>query len=326
MTFKPRTLHAALLTALIAGAGLALAPMDQALAAAPMVRTQAPGYYRMMLGDFEITALSDGTVDLPVDKLLTHTTAGRVDRALARSFEKSPLETSVNAYLVNTGSRLILIDTGAAKLFGPTLGRLAANLKAAGYEPGQVDDIYITHMHPDHVGGLLADGKIAFPNAIVHASKSDADYWLSQANLDKAPAASKGFFEGAMASLQPYIKAGHFVTFDGNTQLAPGIRAVAMPGHTPGHTAYMIESQGQKLLVWGDVVHVAAVQFADPAVTIAFDSDAKTAAIERKQAYAEAARQGYLIAGAHLPFPGLGHVRTQGQAYAWVPVNYTIPR
>ena len=326
MTFKPRTLHAALLTALIAGAGLALAPMDQALAAAPMVRTQAPGYYRMMLGDFEITALSDGTVDLPVDKLLTHTTAGRVDRALARSFEKSPLETSVNAYLVNTGSRLILIDTGAAKLFGPTLGRLAANLKAAGYEPGQVDDIYITHMHPDHVGGLLADGKIAFPNAIVHASKSDADYWLSQANLDKAPAASKGFFEGAMASLQPYIKAGHFVTFDGNTQLAPGIRAVAMPGHTPGHTAYMIESQGQKLLVWGDVVHVAAVQFADPAVTIAFDSDAKTAAIERKQTYAEVARQGYLIAGAHLPFPGLGHVRTQGQAYAWVPVNYTIPR
>ena len=326
MTFKPRTLHAALLTALIASAGLALAPMDQALAAAPMVRTQAPGYYRMMLGDFEITALSDGTVDLPVDKLLTHTTAARVDRALARSFEKSPLETSVNAYLINTGSRLILIDTGAAKLFGPTLGRLAANLKAAGYEPGQVDDIYITHMHPDHVGGLLVDGKIAFPNAIVHASKSDADYWLSQANLAKAPAASKGFFEGAMASLQPYIKAGHFLTFDGNTQLTPGIRAVAMPGHTPGHTAYMIESQGQKLLVWGDVVHVAAVQFADPAVTIAFDSDAKTAAIERKQAYAEAARQGYLIAGAHLPFPGLGHVRTRGQAYAWVPVNYTIPR
>lgn len=326
MTFKPRTLHAALLTALIASAGLALAPMDQALAAAPMVRTQAPGYYRMMLGDFEITALSDGTVDLPVDKLLTHTTAARVDRALTRSFEKSPLETSVNAYLINTGSRLILIDTGAAKLFGPTLGRLAANLKAAGYEPGQVDDIYITHMHPDHVGGLLVDGKIAFPNAIVHASKSDADYWLSQANLAKAPAASKGFFEGAMASLQPYIKAGHFLTFDGNTQLTPGIRAVAMPGHTPGHTAYMIESQGQKLLVWGDVVHVAAVQFADPAVTIAFDSDAKTAAIERKQAYAEAARQGYLIAGAHLPFPGLGHVRTRGQAYAWVPVNYTIPR
>ena len=326
MTFKPRYLHAALLAALIAGAGLALAPMDQALAAALMVKTQAPGYYRMMLGDFEVTALSDGTVDLPVDKLLTHTTAARVDQALARSFEKSPLETSVNAYLINTGSRLILIDTGAAKLFGPTLGRLAANLRAAGYEPKQVDDIYITHMHPDHVGGLLVDGKIAFPNAIVHASKRDADYWLSQANLARAPAASKSFFEGAMASLQPYIKAGHFVTFDGNTQLAPGIRAVAMPGHTPGHTAYMIESQGHKLLVWGDVVHVAAVQFADPAVTIAFDSDAKTAAIGRKQAYAEAARQGYLIAGAHLPFPGLGHVRIQGKAYAWVPVNYTIPR
>jgi len=326
MSFQHSLIRTALLAALITGSTLAIAPLQSAQAAAPMVKTQAPGYYRFMLGSFEITALSDGTVDLPIDKLLTNTTPAKIDKALAASFEKSPLETSVNGYLINTGSKLVLIDTGAGNLFGPTLGKLLANLKAAGYQPDQVDDILITHMHPDHVGGLLAAGQVAFPNAEVHASKLDADFWLSQANMDKAAANDKGFFQGAMASLDPYIKAHHFSSFEGATELAPGIRSVAMPGHTPGHTAYMVQSQGQKLLVWGDVVHVEAIQFANPAVTIHFDSDSKQAAIERKREFANATTQHYLIAGAHLPFPGLGHLRAAGKAYAWVPVNYTVPR
>ena len=127
-------------------------------AEAPQVKAQAPGYYRMMLGDFEVTALSDGTVALPMTKLLTNTTPAKVEKALARSYLKDPVETSVNAYLVNTGSRLVLVDAGAAGLFGPTLGNLLANLKAAGYQPEQIDEVYLTHLHPDHVGGLLADG------------------------------------------------------------------------------------------------------------------------------------------------------------------------
>jgi glyoxylase-like metal-dependent hydrolase (beta-lactamase superfamily II) len=135
-------------------AGLAAFSFN-ASAAGPMVKTQAPGYYRVMLGDFEVTALSDGTVKLPVRDLLTRTTPARVDAALKRSFLANPVETSVNAYLINTGSKLVLVDTGAAGLFGPTLGSLQANLKAAGYQPEQVDEIYITHMHPDHVGGLV---------------------------------------------------------------------------------------------------------------------------------------------------------------------------
>lgn len=326
MTTRHHPIRLALLAALATTAGLGSAAIQPAQAAAPMVNTPAPGYYRMMLGDFEITALSDGTVDLPVDKLLTNTTPAKVTKALAASFEKSPLETSVNAYLVNTGSKLVLIDTGAGNLFGPTLGKLLTNLKASGYTPDQVDEILITHMHPDHVGGLLAGGAIAFPNAIVRADQHDADFWLSQANLDKASAADKGFFQGAMASLDPYVKAHHFSPFNGATQLEDGIRSIALPGHTPGHTAYMVQSKGQKLLVWGDVVHVAAIQFADPAVTIHFDSDAKEAAVGRKREFADAARQGYTVAGAHLPFPGLGHIRTQGKAFAWVPVNYTIVR
>jgi len=298
-----------------------LAPIAQA--AAPQVKTQAPGYYRVMLGDFEVTALSDGTVALPVDKLLTNTTPGQVDKALKRDFLKAPLDTSVNGYLINTGSKLVLIDTGAASLFGPTLGNLLANLKAAGYQPEQVDEIYITHMHADHVGGLMAGDKPAFPNAIVRADQHDADFWLSAANLERAPAEMKGFFQGAQASLNPYVTAGKFKPFDGSTELVPGIKAVAAHGHTPGHSTYLVESQGQKLVLWGDLMHVAAVQFANPSVTIQFDTDSKAAAVQRKKAYAEAAKQGYLVGSAHLSFPGLGHLRAEGKGYAFVPVNYS---
>ena len=294
-----------------------------AAAAAPLIKTSAPGYYRMMLGDFEVTALSDGTVSLPVNKLLSNTTPAKVNVALAQSALRSPLETSVNGYLINTGEKLILIDTGAASLFGPTLGKLVANLKASGYQPEQVDEIYITHMHPDHVGGLMAGDTPAFPNATVRADKRDADFWLSQANLDKAPADSKGFFQGAMASLNPYVKAGKFKSFEGSTNLVTGIRAMEAPGHTPGHSVYQVESGGQKLMLWGDLMHVAAVQFEHPEVTISFDTDAKSAARQRQQAFADAAKSGYLVAGAHLSFPGIGHIRKQGKAYAFTPVNYT---
>lgn len=297
-----------------------------AQAEAPIVKGQAPGYYRMMLGDFEITALSDGTASLPVEKLLTRTTAAKVKKALARSYLKDPVEISVNGFLVNTGSKLVLIDTGAANLFGPTLGNLVANLKAAGYDPSQVDEIYITHMHPDHVGGLMAGDKLAFPNAVVRADKRDADFWLSQANMDKAPKEEKGMFQGAKASLEPYIAAGKFKPFSGDTELVPGIRAVATPGHTPGHTSYIVESKGETMEVMGDLVHVAAVQFPDPSVTIEFDTDSKAAAVQRKKAFAEIAKKGWWAAAAHVAFPGIGHIRSQFRGYAWIPANYSVPR
>jgi glyoxylase-like metal-dependent hydrolase (beta-lactamase superfamily II) len=305
---------------------LALMPLPDAFAGAPQVKAGAPGYYRMMVGDFEVTALSDGTVDLEVTKLLTDTTPAKVKAALTRSFLKDPVETSVNAYLVNTGDKLVLIDAGAGTLFGPTLGKLAANLVAAGYLPEQVDEIYITHMHPDHVGGLSNGDKIVFPNAVVRADKREAAFWLSQANLDKAPAENKGFFQGAMAALNPYVSADRFKAFDGSTALMPGIRAVAARGHTAGHAIYVVESKGQRLVLWGDLMHVAAVQFADPAVTIRFDTDSKAAAAQRKKEFADAAKRGHWVASAHLPFPGIGHLRSEGQGYAWVPANYSTPR
>lgn len=294
-----------------------------AQAAAPFAKTQAPGFYRMMLGDFEVTALFDGAIDLEPTKLLTNVKAKDVTKMLGQHFEKEPLPTSVNAFLVNTGSKLVLIDTGTGALGGPTLGGIVNNLKAAGYQPEQVDEIYITHMHFDHVGGLMSGDTMAFPNAIVRADQHDADFWLSQANLDKAPEAMKFFFKGAQSSLNPYVAANKFKAFDGDTELVPGVKAVAAHGHTAGHSIYVVESKGQKLVLWGDLMHVAAVQFPHPEVTIQFDTDSKAAMAERKKAFADAAKQGYLVGVAHLPFPGIGHLRKDGKGYGFVPVDYT---
>ena len=299
---------------------LSFAPLAQAQV--PMAKGQAPGWYRMMLGSFQVTALSDGTVALPVDKLLTQVPAKTLESLLAHAYLKAPVETSVNAYLIHTGTKLVLIDAGAAGLFGPTLGKLLSNLKAAGYQPEQVDEIYITHMHPDHVGGLVADGKMVFPNAIVRADMREGSFWLSSENMDKAPADAKGSFQGAMASLNPYVAAGKLKPFDGETDLVPGIRAIPARGHTPGHTIYAVESQGNKLVVWGDLMHVAAVQFAMPSVTIQFDTDPKAAAPQRQMNFADAAKQGYLVAMAHDSFPGIGKLRADGKGYEWLPTNY----
>jgi glyoxylase-like metal-dependent hydrolase (beta-lactamase superfamily II) len=292
-------------------------------AAAPQVRTSAPAYYRMMLGDFEITVLSDGTVALPFTKLLQNIARDQIDSLLAQSFLADPVETSVNAYLVNTGASLVLIDTGAGPLFGPTLGRLLNSLKASGYQPEQVDEIYLSHMHGDHLGGLATDGKANFPNAVVRADLAEGEYWLSKAKMEAAPKEAQDVFRGAMMMMQPYLAAGRYKPYEGDTELVPGIRAVVSRGHTPGHSVFVIQSKGDRLVLWGDLIHQAAVQFADPAVTIAFDSDPETAAQQRRRVFAEAASDRHWVAGSHLPFPGIGHLRKESEGYAFVPANYS---
>ncbi|WP_257456506.1 MBL fold metallo-hydrolase [Archangium lipolyticum] len=318
-TFPWRAAVAAVLTA---ASGAALVPTT-AQAAAPQVKTQAPGYYRMMLGDFEITALSDGTLELPLDKMLTNVKPAQVEKAFARAFLKTPVESSFNAFLINTGSQLVLVDTGAGNLYGPTLGKLLANLKAAGYQPEQIDAVLITHLHPDHMGGLMTGDKRSFPNATVHLAKAEADYWMSADNMKKAPAEAQSGFQNAMAMLTPYATAGKLEPFEGDTELVPGIKAITAAGHTPGHSTYAVESKGQKLMLWGDLLHVAAVQFPEPSVTVQFDVDSKAAAAQRKKALADAAKQGYWVGLAHVSFPGLGHVRSEGKGYVYVPANYT---
>jgi glyoxylase-like metal-dependent hydrolase (beta-lactamase superfamily II) len=309
---------ATLATALIMGAG--------AQASAPQQKSAPPGFYRLMIGDIEVTPLNDGTFPMPVDKLLTGITPERLDAALARAFLKSPVEASVNGFLINTGTKLVLIDTGCGT-FGPTGGNLLSNLEAAGYRPEQVDEIYITHFHGDHIGGLLAGGRPAFPNAVVRASRLESEYWLSKANRDAAPAERRDGFQRAMDVMAPYVASGRFKPFAGDVDLVPGVRAQAATGHTPGHTVYVVESGGQKLLLWGDLMHVAAVQFPDPAVAIRFDSDSTAAVAQRQTIFADAAGRGYWVAGAHLPFPAVGHLRAadSGNGYVFVAANFALP-
>jgi glyoxylase-like metal-dependent hydrolase (beta-lactamase superfamily II) len=210
------------------------------------------------------------------------------------------------------------------------LGKLLANLRAAGYTPEQVDDIWLTHMHADHAGGLVSGDTRAFPNAVVHVNRNDTAYWLSETKMNAARVEAQRFFKAAMASVAPYVRAGALKTFDGSAEPAPGVRAVPAYGHTPGHTIYMVESKGEKLLLAGDLVHVAAVQFEDPAVTIAFDTDDAPASAERRKIVAEAAKNGWLLGGAHLSFPGLGHVLDTGgnggKGYVFEPLNYSALR
>jgi glyoxylase-like metal-dependent hydrolase (beta-lactamase superfamily II) len=318
--FHPTRLLAATL-AIAMFTGLA-APMA-AQAEAPQQRTQVPGYYRQMVGAFEVTSLYDGQIMLDA-KLLKNTTPQQVQTLLAQMFRANPTPTAVIAYLVNTGDKLVLVDAGAAKLFGPTLGEVLANLKAAGYQPAQVDAVLLTHMHGDHVGGLVSpDGQPAFPNAKVYAAKADADFWLSAEVMAKAPDAAKPFFKMAQDATAPYVKAGRLQTFEGGDEILPGIKPVAEHGHTPGHTGYLFESKGQKLLVWGDLVHNAAVQFPQPKVTIEFDTDQKQALATRLKVFGMTAKERLLVAGMHLPFPGIGHVRADGKGrFSWVPVDF----
>lgn len=280
------------------------------------------GYYRMQLGEFEITALSDGTIPIPTMSLLTNTKPGEVENLLGQAYQTVNVDESINSFLVRVGKRLILIDAGTGLLFGPTLNKLEASLKSAGVSPDQITDILVTHIHTDHTGGLMGGNRMVFPNATVHMDKRELAFWLTPANRDCATAADKHYFDEATLKVKPYVDAGKVQVFDGATQLFPGVRSISSPGHTPGHSFYELQSKGEKLLFWGDLVHVADVQMPDPAVTIAFDVDPAQAAVTRKKTFADAAAGRYWVAGAHMTFPGIGHLRSDGQGYRWAPVTY----
>ncbi|MEN3111322.1 MBL fold metallo-hydrolase [Uliginosibacterium paludis] len=303
---------------------LSLLGLPLAQAAAPLHRQQAPGYYRMLIGKTEVTAIYDGFIELEPG-LLKGASAKDVQKLIARMFQTTTpgVQTAVNAFVINTGDKLILVDSGAAACFGPGMGRLLGNLKAAGYEPGQVDAVLLTHLHADHACGLRsADGKAVFPKADVFASKQDADFWLDENAMATAPKSAQGLFRMAQESVAPYVASGRFKTFTPGGTLFGGVSSVAAFGHTPGHTAYLVKAGKERLLLWGDIVHNHASQFVRPDISIEFDVDAAKAIETRQRLFVEAARDQLWIGGAHLPFPGFGHVRKEENGFSWVPVEY----
>jgi glyoxylase-like metal-dependent hydrolase (beta-lactamase superfamily II) len=293
------------------------------LAATPApVKTQAPGWYRLESGNFQVTALYDGYLRMNLT-LLHGIAPGEVPPLLGRAFidtNAQGMKSSVNAFLVHTGDHLILVDAGLRGCLGEPLGHMLENLRASGYRPEEVDSVLLTHMHDDHVCGLSEGGKRVFPNATVYAAEAEAAFWLDgKATTNPSHRRS----ERVLKAIEPYRAANAFRTFKPGTRLFPGVTALATPGHTPGHTSYLFESAGQGLLVLGDIVHAEAVQFPHPEVTMDYDADQPAAARTRAALFATVAEKGWTVAGAHLPFPGLGHIRQDGTAYAYVPVQYS---
>jgi glyoxylase-like metal-dependent hydrolase (beta-lactamase superfamily II) len=315
-----RYFAAALLVAL---ASLIAGP-NSGLAAAPQHHDQVAGFYRMKVGDLEVTALFDGAAQFNPDWL----TAKKVTmNGVAKALHGDPhlLDTCDTGFLVNTGKELILVDAGAGAWFGGgALGRLVDSLRRAGYTPEQVDRVLVTHLHSDHIGGLTTqDGKRVFPNADIFVAKAESDFWLSPEMAAKAPKDAQAFFQAAQAIAAPYIKAGKWHTFSGSEPIVEGMQLVPLHGHTPGHTGYEFSSRGQKILFWGDTIHQQLVQLSHADITVVFDIDHAAAAALRKQLFPTLVSEATLIAGPHMPFPGFGRLRKEANGYVWAPVIFT---
>jgi len=294
-----------------------------AVAAPDQRPEQVSGWFRMMVDDHEVTALYDGhtAIDTQLlkgmgqDDIREHLDALFIDT-------EDGVQTAVNAFLINTGDNLVLVDAGSAACFGPTLGNVEDNLRASGYQPEDVDTILMTHLHPDHVCGLTRDGEPVYPNAELRASQQDADFWLSESRAEEAEEGQQAFFEMARDAVAPYQEDERFTPFEPGDEMLMGIVAQDTHGHTPGHTSFMLHGDDDAMLVWGDVVHSYGVQFDDPTVAIEFDSD-PAQAIETREALLEAAvNDKHWVAGAHMPFPGIGHIIEDGDGYQWLPIEY----
>src|SRR5438445_2606109 len=298
---------------------------NAALDAAPQHRDQAPRFYRLKVGDLEVTALFDGTAAF--DPHWLNGTKATMD-GVVEALHEDPrlLDVADTGFLVNTGKQLILVDAGAGTWWGGgAFGRLAGSLRSAGYTPEEVDIVLVTHLHSDHVGGLTTqDGKRVFPNADVYVAKAESDFWLSPEIAAKAPKDAQPFFQSAQGIAAPYIKTGKWHTFSGSEPIVDSMQIVPLHGHTPGHTGYEFSSKGQKILFWGDIVHAQRVQLRHPEVMAIFDIDQTAAAATRNQLLARLARENVLIATPRASlFPALGRLRKDGNGYSWVPVVFT---
>jgi glyoxylase-like metal-dependent hydrolase (beta-lactamase superfamily II) len=311
-----------LLAAAATIAPAAAGPTDSPFTEESKLDSAQAGFHRLKIGKIGVTALSDGTAGFFVLNVLAQPKRAEAENLMAKSWVKQPIDASVNAFLIKLPSHTVLVDAGTGDLFGPKLAKLPGSLRASGVTPEDITDILITHIHPDHTGGLTIGGKMVFPNATVHVNKRELDFWTDKATGEKYPEPTKGFYQQVEPTIGPYAAAGHVKTFEGATELFPGLRTLPAYGHTPGHTYYVLEDGGEKLVFMGDTIHAPDAQFEDPDITIAFDVDQVQAAATRKKAFTDAAQSGYYVALGHMYFPGIGRLREEGARYRWLPIPY----
>ncbi len=301
-----------------------------ALAAVPVpVLASSPttkpfqGTYRFTVGDATVTALLDGYLDA-APQMITGFEEATVSAVLDNAQQKlhpGGVRIPVNAFLVELNGQRILIDAGTSSFLGDTLGDLNNALAAINVSPETIDMVALTHIHPDHSGGLIdANGQAVFANAQISVGQTEFDFWHDDAIMAGVPESARGFFQIARNTVAPY--ADRMMLHSGEHEVLSGLTSLPLPGHTPGHAGYLLQSGSEQLLFWGDLVHMTALQFDNPNLTIAFDTDAKLTVKTRLGMFDRAVADNLLVTGSHLDFPGLGKVRKAGDGYAYQPAPW----
>ena len=309
---------------LAASAAVTLAAQaGSATAEAPAANTATPGIYRYKIGSYELTALYDGIWYRPItDKFIRNASFADVEHALDAAFmPHDKLATPFTTLIVDTGKKLVLIDTGTGGQIAPSAGVLRNNLAAAGIDPKAVDQIVISHFHPDHINGIKdKDNALIFPNAELMVPAPEWAYWMDDANLNAAPVDVKITFLNQRRIFSDIAK--QVTQFQPGKEVAPGVVTLPAPGHTPGHTVFAIHSGDQSLLVLSDTAQHPAIFARHPDWQAAFDIDGAEAIATRKRIFDRAAADRMLVTGYHFPFPACGHLIKTATGYEHVPVEW----
>ena len=303
-------------------------PLLQALptgaeAAAPPIAGQAPSFYRYRVGDMQVTAIHDGLAFRGLDGFVPNAPPAALQQALTDAglpTDKFPI--SFTTLAINTGGKLVLIDTGNGDLGAPTSGTWMANFRAAGFEPAQVDTIVFSHFHGDHINGFRRkDGAAVFPNAQAMVPEAEWAFWTSENEASRATPGTKGTFDNTKRVFGPVMK--DVTPYAWDKEILPGITSVRADGHTPGHTAFAVHSGGAKLMVMSDTTNNPQVFARNPGWSAIFDQDGPAAVVSRRRMLDIAASEKMPVAFYHAPFPATGTIARDGDGYRFVPAMWS---
>lgn len=284
-------------------------------------RKQMPGVYRRPIGDALVTVINDGFLDISFE-ILRGVSLDEMRACMSDAFRPGPPRLTVNAFVIETSQHTILIDTGGGSTTIYSMGLLIENLRAAGFSPDSFDAVLLTHIHPDHSNGLLgAAGEALFPRAEIMVHEDEIAFWSGPAQGDAAPAAAKPYIGFARALFAAY---GDQLRPTRGGEVLSGITLLPLPGHTPGHSGYRLDSAGESLVIWGDTVHVPEIQVPYPIVTSEYDVDEGLAAENRLRIFRMVAQEGLLVAGMHLHIPAFAHLVPRGQSFRLIPESWAV--
>jgi glyoxylase-like metal-dependent hydrolase (beta-lactamase superfamily II) len=281
---------------------------------------QAPGFYRYKVGDIEVTAVHDGSFAIPTQNFVRNAEQAQVDQAAQEAFmPQGQIVIPITTLVLNQGGRITLLDTSRGN--APN-GNWMANFRAAGFDPAQVNTIIISHFHGDHIGGIRGqDGAATFPNAEVMVPTPEWAFWMDDARMNQAPEAQRGGFQNARRIFGPMAK--DVKQYEPGKELITGVTSVAAPGHTPGHTTFMISSGNGKLMVMSDTTNHPALFVRNPDWSAVFDMNADEARATRRKMLDMAASERAQVAFYHAPFPATGFIAKEGNGFRFVPAQWT---